>query len=83
MECQISGQRLRVQTPGSSGLSGHIYDDGTQQLIATNGYHEGISVKIDGIAIVFDNLYPEGIEQSKWRENLVAVSPLKFIEILF
>jgi Papain fold toxin 2 len=83
VERQLPGQRLLIKTRSPTGIAGHIYDDGTNQLIATNGYHEGISIQFQQENIVIDNLYPEGILRSQWVINLVATSPLTLIESSF
>lgn len=57
---KIKGRHIRVETLSPHGLRGIIYDDGTNQQIATNGFHEGIAIEIEGVEKVFDNLYPEG-----------------------
>ncbi|MDE6408275.1 MAG: hypothetical protein K2K48_06805 [Anaeroplasmataceae bacterium] len=57
----ISGERIEL----NSKYSDFIYSDrfGT---ISNNGYHTGI--KIDNI--VYDNLYPEGINYYDWLTDL-------------
>ncbi|MFB2975767.1 papain fold toxin domain-containing protein [Microseira sp. BLCC-F43] len=52
----IKGRHIRVETLSPHGLQGIIYDDGTNQQIATNGFHEGIAIEIEGVQKVFDNL---------------------------
>ena len=52
---------------------GIIYDDGTNQQVATNGYHEGIVIAIEDIEKVFDNLYPEGKPLDQWLQDLVVI----------
>ncbi|WP_446717965.1 papain fold toxin domain-containing protein [Crocosphaera sp. Alani8] len=66
----INGRYIRVETSGTSGSLGRIWDDGTEQLIATNGYHEANIVNINGKEIVFDNVYPDGKEFQKWWNDL-------------
>ena len=79
----IQGKVLRLETASKRGLSGRTYDDRTQKLIATNGYHEGIEVKIEEEAIIFDNIYSEGIQKNIWLDNFLSLSSLSIIEFLF
>jgi Papain fold toxin 2 len=69
----IKGRHIRVETLSPHGLQGIIYDDGTNQQIATNGFHEGIAIEIEGVEKVFDNLYPEGKPIDQWRQDLVVI----------
>ena len=41
-----------------------------QGIISVNGRHQGISVIIKGVEIVFDNLHPEGLPREIWIANL-------------
>jgi len=70
---QLTGKHIRVDTLSPHGLMGIIYDDGTNQQLATNGYHEGIVIEIEGIEKVFDNLYPEGKPLEQWLQDLVVI----------
>lgn len=70
---QLQGKHIRVETLSPHGLMGIIYDDGTNQQVATNGYHEGIVIEIEDIEKVFDNLYPEGKPLDQWLEDLVVI----------
>lgn len=72
-EQQIQYQHIRVETISPHGLQGLIYDDGTNQQIATNGFHEAIILKIEGVEKVFDNLYPEGKPIAQWLADLVVI----------
>lgn len=51
-----------------------IYDLRRQQQIATNGYHIGISITIDGQEIVFDNIDCSGVNRQEWIQNLTSPS---------
>ncbi len=78
---QIKGRHIRVETISSCGLQGIIYDDGTNQQIATNGFHEGIAIDISGVEKIFDNLYHEGKLIDEWLQDLVVIpgNQLNFI----
>lgn len=58
----ISGERIKV-TPNTG--YNYIYSN-EFDTISYNGYHYGI--KVDNY--VFDNLHPQGVEYSKWLEDL-------------
>ncbi len=49
-----------------------IYDLKGEQQIATNGYHEGISITIDGEEIIFDNIDSSGVRREEWLQNLTS-----------
>jgi hypothetical protein len=49
-----------------------IYDLKREQQIATNGYHEGISITIDGEEIIFDNIDVSGVPRQEWQQNLTS-----------
>jgi Papain fold toxin 2 len=49
-----------------------IYDLRGQQQIATNGYHQGISITIDEQEIVFDNIDCSGVTRQEWLQNLTS-----------
>ncbi len=70
---KLKGRNIRVETLSPHGLQGIIYDDGTNQQIATNGFHEGIVIEIEGVEKVFDNLYPEGKPIELWLQDLVVI----------
>lgn len=70
---QIKGRHIRVETLSPYGLKGIIYDDETNQQIATNGFHEGIAIDIEGVEKVFDNLYHEGKPINQWLQDLVVI----------
>ncbi|NET28179.1 papain fold toxin domain-containing protein [Okeania sp. SIO1I7] len=68
----IQGRHIRVETFSPYGLQGIIYDDGTNQQIATNGFHEGIAINI-GVEKVFDNIYNQGKPIDQWFQDLVVI----------
>lgn len=70
---KLKGRHIRVETISPHGLQGIIYDDGTNQQIATNGFPEGIVIEIEGVEKVFDNLYPEGKPIELWLQDLVVI----------
>ena len=70
---KIKGRHIRVETLSPHGLQGLIYDDGINQQIATNGFHEGIAINIEGVEKVFDNLYHEGKQIDQWLQDLVVI----------
>ncbi|NES19277.1 MAG: hypothetical protein F6K41_10195 [Symploca sp. SIO3E6] len=70
---KLKGKHIRVETLSPYGLQGIIYDDGKNQQIATNGFHEGIVIEIEGVERVFDNLYPEGKPIEQWFQDLVVI----------
>ena len=49
-----------------------IYDLRLGQQIATNGYHIGISITVDGEEIVFDNIDRSGVTRQEWLQNLTS-----------
>lgn len=49
-----------------------IYDLRRGQQIATNGYHIGISITVDGEEIVFDNIDRSGVTRQEWLQNLTS-----------
>ena len=70
---KLKGKHIRVETLSPHGLQGIIYDDGINQQIATNGFHEGIAIEIKGVEKVFDNLYPQGKPTKRWLQDLVVI----------
>lgn len=70
---KLQGRHIRVETLSPHGLQGIIYDDVTNQQIATNGFPEGIVIEIEGVERVFDNLYPEGKPIDLWFQDLVVI----------
>jgi Papain fold toxin 2 len=69
----IEGRHIRVETLSRHGLQGIIYDDGTNQQIATNGFHEGVTINTGGVEKVFDNIYHEGKPIDQWLRDLVVI----------
>ena len=49
-----------------------IYDLRRSQQIATNGYHEAVSLIIEDQEIVFDNIDHNGVLKKEWLENLTS-----------
>lgn len=49
-----------------------IYDLRRKQQIATNGYHQGISIIIDEQEIIFDNIDWSGVTRQEWLQNLTS-----------
>ena len=49
-----------------------IYDLKGEQQIATNGYHEGIAITIEGEEIIFDNIDSSGVRKQEWLQNLTS-----------
>jgi hypothetical protein len=68
----IAGKYIRLETNGNSGVLGLIWDDGTSQQIANNGYHEAIAIYVGDRAIIFDNIYPQGKLLEEWLADLVV-----------
>ncbi len=68
------GRHIRLETNGRNGVLGLIWDDGTNQQIATNGFHEAIVIEINKEQMVFDNIYPQGKSLEQWLNDLVVCS---------
>jgi RHS repeat-associated protein len=66
----ISSQRVRIETRSRAGFSGTITYDG--ELIANNGYHEGVVVEAYGEKRVFDNINKRGVPLNEWLNKLEA-----------
>ncbi|MDJ0733198.1 MAG: papain fold toxin domain-containing protein [Nostocaceae cyanobacterium] len=67
----ISGKLIKIYTGAGTGRDSYIYDDNVPgDAISMNGRHQGISILIKNIEIVFDNHHPTGIPKSQWLENL-------------
>ncbi|MGK7930412.1 MAG: papain fold toxin domain-containing protein [Microcystaceae cyanobacterium] len=66
----IAGKRIKLYTGTAVGWDANIYDDLRQETIALNGRHEGIEVIIEEVAIIYDNLHPEGLPKTQWLDNL-------------
>jgi hypothetical protein len=77
----IHGRRIKLDTPRQTRYDGNIYDDSLPQgsdVIADNGYHEGIAIKINGEEKVFDNHHPNGVATEQWKGNLLFDSKIRF-----
>lgn len=67
----INGKHIKLYTGSATGRNGYIYDDSvTGDAISVNGRHQGISVVINEIEMVFDNHHPGGIPKMQWMANL-------------
>jgi RHS repeat-associated protein len=73
----ISGTRIRIETISNVGREGTIYSKTAEDIIATNGYHEAVVVKINGVDMVFDNIHPQGIPKTQWFDDLETFVDLK------
>jgi hypothetical protein len=69
---EIHGVHLKIDTGSQDPMLSRIYDDSIGELIATTGHHEGIEIRVEGRALVFDNIHAEGIPRSVWLENLYS-----------
>ncbi len=69
----LPGRFIRLETLSPHGLQGIIYDDASNQQIATNGFHEAIAIDVAGVPTVFDNLYPQGKPLERWLQDLVVI----------
>ena len=78
---KIRGRQIRVETNSAQGLLGIIYDDGTNQQVANNGYHEAIVIEIEGVETVFDNIYADGKPLEDWLIDLVVIPGNRLIII--
>jgi hypothetical protein len=72
VERGITRKQIELNTGSQDPIYGRIYDDSIGELIATTGHHKGIAVDIDGEEIVFDNLHPEGLSKTIWKQNLYS-----------
>jgi Papain fold toxin 2 len=70
----ISGKRVKLDTGTAKGTYGNIYHDGLQRNISTNGKHEGIITSIDGQELVFDNIYPLGVNKTEWLSSFYCLA---------
>ncbi|MGA9381939.1 MAG: papain fold toxin domain-containing protein [Phormidium sp.] len=68
----IQGKQIKLDLGRQDLPWAVIYDLRRQQQIATNGYHEGISITIDGQEIVFDNIDLNGVTRQEWLANLTS-----------
>jgi hypothetical protein len=78
---KIRGRQIRVETNSAQGLLGIIYDDGTNQQVANNGYHEAIVIEVEGVETVFDNIYADGKPLEDWLIDLVVIPGNRLIII--
>lgn len=69
----LPGRFIRLETLSPHGIQGIIYDDASNQQIATNGFHEAIAIEVAGVTTVFDNLYPQGKPLDRWLKDLVVI----------
>lgn len=84
----ISGKVLKLLTGSSQGKFGNIYHEELGYNISTNGRHEAISVILDGVELIFDNLHPQGIAREVWLSKFYCLaidlgSGFEIIEIDF
>ena len=61
----IKGKRIKIYTGTAMGWDANIYDDLLGSAISVNGRHEGISITINGVDIVYDNLHPKGLPRNQ------------------
>jgi hypothetical protein len=54
----IKGKRIKIYTGTAMGWDANIYDDLLGYAISVNGRHEGVSIIVNGLEIVYDNLHP-------------------------
>ena len=66
----IEGKRLKIYTGTAMGWDANIYDDLLGYAISVNGRHEGVSIIVNGLEIVYDNLRPNGLPRGQWLDNL-------------
>jgi hypothetical protein len=38
--------------------------------ISVNGRHEGVSIIVNGMEVIYDNLRPNGLPRNQWLDNL-------------
>lgn len=68
---KIRGKTIKLYTGSSTGINSYIYDDSVPgDAISLNGRHQGISIVINEIEIVFDNHHHYGIPKIQWLNNL-------------
>lgn len=66
----LSGELIKVQTPTTKGMNANIWSDIHGVNISTNGYHEAIKVG----NTVYDNMNPNGMDFTAWRNDLFSPS---------
>ncbi|MEG4424550.1 MULTISPECIES: papain fold toxin domain-containing protein [unclassified Microcoleus] len=68
----LNGKQIKLDLERQDLPWSVIYDLRRQQQIATNGYHQGISITIDEQEIVFDNIDCSGVNRQEWLQNLTS-----------
>jgi hypothetical protein len=68
----LNGKKIKLDLGGQDLPWAVIYDLRRQQQIATNGYHEGISITINREEIIFDNIDHSGVNRQEWLQNLTS-----------
>jgi len=68
----LNGKKIKLDLGRQDLPWAVIYDLRRQQQIATNGYHEGISITIDREEIIFDNIDHSGVNRREWLQNLTS-----------
>jgi Papain fold toxin 2 len=68
----LNGKKIKLDLGRQDLPWAVIYDLRRQQQIATNGYHEGISITIDREEIIFDNIDHSGVNRQEWPQNLTS-----------
>ncbi len=68
---KIPGKLLKISTGADLDFrNSFLYDDSIPgDAISETGYHEGVSVIVDGVEIVFDNNHPTGVRKEQWLAN--------------
>jgi hypothetical protein len=67
---EIKGKRIKIYTGSSMGWDANIYDDLLGYAISVNGRHEGVSIIVNGMELIYDNLHPNGLTRNQWLDNL-------------
>jgi hypothetical protein len=68
----LNGKKIKLDLGRQDLPWAVIYDLRRQQQIATNGYHEGISITINREEIIFDNIDHSGVNRQEWLQNLTS-----------
>lgn len=68
---KIKGKLIKISAGADLDFrNSFLYDDSIPgDAISETGYHEGVSVIIDGVEIVFDNNHPDGLPKPQWLAN--------------
>jgi hypothetical protein len=66
----IKGEILEVVTKSNKGHSGNIWSDAANKNISINGRHKAILVE----GKVYDNVNPNGLDYTKWVNDLFSPS---------